>query len=193
MHECGFVIGSPNPSTPIFLRWRRASCSVEGDSGTGGHCVTGNKTASVPAPWPGRPPAAQRRRVQHAGVQPSSSPWRSCSSAVPPRKSRPAGARWTRPPRPQPQIPASCTSRSPYLASCWPGRRSRGPATSTARLCGDLRQLRHLAPSQLRPVAGSAEVLTCRSGGPGVSRTPGTRFRKPLLYPSELRGHEPTR
>src|SRR6266508_5650161 len=25
-------------------------------------------------------------------------------------------------------------------------------------------------------------------GGPGVSRTPGTRFRKPLLYPSELRG-----
>ncbi len=26
-------------------------------------------------------------------------------------------------------------------------------------------------------------------GAPGVTRTPGTRFRKPLLYPPELRGH----
>src|SRR5204863_4502731 len=26
-------------------------------------------------------------------------------------------------------------------------------------------------------------------GGPDWSRTSGTRFRKPLLYPSELRGH----
>ena len=26
-------------------------------------------------------------------------------------------------------------------------------------------------------------------GGPGVSRTRDLRFRKPLLYPSELRGH----
>src|SRR5215831_1369740 len=27
------------------------------------------------------------------------------------------------------------------------------------------------------------------TGGPDWSRTSGTRFRKPLLYPSELRGH----
>ena len=27
-------------------------------------------------------------------------------------------------------------------------------------------------------------------GAPGVTRTPGTRFRKPLLCPAELRGHE---
>jgi hypothetical protein len=27
------------------------------------------------------------------------------------------------------------------------------------------------------------------NGGPGVSRTRDLRFRKPLLYPSELRGH----
>src|SRR5438552_13640704 len=27
-------------------------------------------------------------------------------------------------------------------------------------------------------------------GGPGVIRTPGSRFRKPLLYPSELQCHE---
>jgi hypothetical protein len=26
-------------------------------------------------------------------------------------------------------------------------------------------------------------------GGPGVTRTPGTQFRKLLLYPPELRGH----
>ena len=30
--------------------------------------------------------------------------------------------------------------------------------------------------------------LKC-NGGPGVSRTRDLRFRKPLLYPSELRGH----
>ncbi len=29
------------------------------------------------------------------------------------------------------------------------------------------------------------------SGGPGVSRTRDLRFRKPLLYPSELRGQLP--
>ena len=27
------------------------------------------------------------------------------------------------------------------------------------------------------------------SGGPGATRTPDKRFRKPLLYPPELRGH----
>ncbi len=27
------------------------------------------------------------------------------------------------------------------------------------------------------------------SGAPGGTRTPGTRFRKPLLYPPELRAH----
>ena len=34
----------------------------------------------------------------------------------------------------------------------------------------------------------SLEVIE-NSGGPGVSRTRDLRFRKPLLYPSELRGH----
>jgi hypothetical protein len=27
-----------------------------------------------------------------------------------------------------------------------------------------------------------------KNGAPGVTRTPGTRFRKPLLYPPELQG-----
>lgn len=31
-----------------------------------------------------------------------------------------------------------------------------------------------------------------RGGGPGQSRTADQRFRKPLLYPSELRGHRST-
>ena len=30
-------------------------------------------------------------------------------------------------------------------------------------------------------------------GAPGVTRTPGKRFRKPLLYPPELRGRFPTK
>ena len=34
----------------------------------------------------------------------------------------------------------------------------------------------------------SSEVVE-NYGGPGVSRTRDLRFRKPLLYPSELRGH----
>ena len=34
----------------------------------------------------------------------------------------------------------------------------------------------------------SIEVIE-NAGGPGVSRTRDLRFRKPLLYPSELRGH----
>jgi hypothetical protein len=34
----------------------------------------------------------------------------------------------------------------------------------------------------------SLEVIE-NVGGPGVSRTRDLRFRKPLLYPSELRGH----
>ena len=29
------------------------------------------------------------------------------------------------------------------------------------------------------------------NGGPGQSRTADQRFRKPLLYPSELQGHSP--
>jgi hypothetical protein len=36
--------------------------------------------------------------------------------------------------------------------------------------------------------ADSFEVIE-NAGGPGVSRTRDLRFRKPLLYPSELRGH----
>ena len=35
----------------------------------------------------------------------------------------------------------------------------------------------------------SSEVIE-NYGGPGVSRTRDLRFRKPLLYPSELRGHK---
>jgi hypothetical protein len=34
-------------------------------------------------------------------------------------------------------------------------------------------------------VIGSTRSLSA----PGVTRTPGQRFRKPLLYPPELRGH----
>jgi hypothetical protein len=32
-------------------------------------------------------------------------------------------------------------------------------------------------------------VTAIESGGPGRSRTADQRFRKPLLYPTELRGH----
>ena len=32
------------------------------------------------------------------------------------------------------------------------------------------------------------EILASKSGTPGATRTPDTRFRKPLLYPPELQG-----
>ena len=34
-------------------------------------------------------------------------------------------------------------------------------------------------------------ILASKSGTPGATRTPDTRFRKPLLYPPELQGHAP--
>ena len=45
-------------------------------------------------------------------------------------------------------------------------------------------------PEQQETEAESAESLEVidNNGGPGVSRTRDLRFRKPLLYPSELRG-----
>ena len=33
-------------------------------------------------------------------------------------------------------------------------------------------------------------LLASNSGTPGATRTHDTRFRKPLLYPPELQGHE---
>ena len=36
-------------------------------------------------------------------------------------------------------------------------------------------------------------LLFPEHGGPGQIRTADTRFRKPLLYPSELRGRVPSR
>src|SRR5437660_3227278 len=36
---------------------------------------------------------------------------------------------------------------------------------------------------------GGLSLLTGCDGGPGRSRTADQRFRKPLLYPTELRGH----
>jgi hypothetical protein len=46
-------------------------------------------------------------------------------------------------------------------------------------------------PAQLRTAEDDgqpAEVIE-KTGGPGRSRTADLRFRKPTLYPSELRGH----
>ena len=51
-------------------------------------------------------------------------------------------------------------------------------------------QQQNATPAQLEDVSeieDSPEVFEI-SGSPGVSRTPDLRFRKPLLYPSELRG-----
>jgi hypothetical protein len=56
------------------------------------------------------------------------------------------------------------------------GHRSRGLEVA------DLLPLRDPATARLR------DRITAY-GGPGATRTPDKRFRKPLLYPPELRGH----
>ena len=37
---------------------------------------------------------------------------------------------------------------------------------------------------------GSSTEVVEKYGAPGAIRTHDTRFRKPVLYPTELRGHE---
>jgi len=44
-----------------------------------------------------------------------------------------------------------------------------------------------------RPDVVAAAAQVSGSGAPGVIRTPGLRFRKPSLYPPELRGPEEDR
>ena len=44
------------------------------------------------------------------------------------------------------------------------------------------------SPAQLDKVDEQDASLEINNGGPGQSRTADLRFRKPLLYPSELRG-----
>ena len=81
-------------------------------------------------------------------------------------------------------------SKVPNGAQLFMGR--RGLATFV------LAQSRHFSPAQPlalpceRLLSGEPSVytLTDKGGGdPGVTRTPGLRFRKPPLYPAELRGH----
>src|ERR687895_535441 len=40
---------------------------------------------------------------------------------------------------------------------------------------------------------GLGALADACAGAPGVTRTPGQRFRKPLLYPSELQGPNATK
>ena len=44
-------------------------------------------------------------------------------------------------------------------------------------------------PNSREPAELTACITIGYGSAPGVTRTPGQRFRKPLLYPPELRGH----
>ena len=62
----------------------------------------------------------------------------------------------------------------------------RDTNTDTDDLCDDEILYALVNASEGRQ-AGKA-VRPARSGAPGVTRTPDLRFRKPPLYPAELRG-----
>ena len=67
---------------------------------------------------------------------------------------------------------------------------NRGAVNRLARAVDDAKVRETATPAQPTVTTGSevvAEVLD-KNGAPGVTRTPGTQFRKLLLYPPELRG-----
>src|SRR3989454_12635166 len=45
-----------------------------------------------------------------------------------------------------------------------------------------------MSPCRLSPLLARAWIRSASPSAPGVTRTPGQRFRKPLLYPPELQG-----
>src|SRR5881296_710625 len=45
-----------------------------------------------------------------------------------------------------------------------------------------------MSPCRLSPLLARASFRSASPSAPGVTRTPGQRFRKPLLYPPELQG-----
>src|SRR5436309_9472400 len=76
-------------------------------------------------------------------------------------------------------LPAPCLDSS--------RRRQRVP-TSTA-VVSEFQQPTAPIPPQDRPDRARRHLNSRKIGAPGVTRTPGTQFRKLLLYPPELRGH----
>jgi hypothetical protein len=148
--------------------WGRPRCYIEQEELTGIHC---------PSPFDGPGLCAERRRSSRS---------RSRSG----RRSR----TYT------PGIPSSARSGDarPLVHELWRsrfrfaiGRREdRG-----RRGVGERRVLSFVYLPKYRHYwieAGDVEEMEAMrtdGGAPGVTRTPGTRFRKPLLCPPELRGH----
>ena len=67
---------------------------------------------------------------------------------------------------------------------------NRGAVNRLARAVDGAKVRETATPAQPTMATGGevvAEVLD-KNGAPGVTRTPGTQFRKLLLYPPELRG-----
>jgi hypothetical protein len=59
---------------------------------------------------------------------------------------------------------------------------------------GPVQAERHRVGVSIREESSAAQIpqvllMLKKIGAPGVNRTPGPGFRKPLLYPTELRGH----
>src|SRR5713226_9625148 len=86
-------------------------------------------------------------------------------------------------------------TRSPSLSrsgSIWPHlAEAPSPAQNehcVATVVSEFQQPTAPIPPQNRPNRSREFVSTCEIGAPGVTRTPGTQFRKLLLYPPELRG-----
>ena len=74
---------------------------------------------------------------------------------------------------------ARCSGLRPYRT-----RNNSGGSSAEETAAGQRRRL-----AGHGPVSRTGRNVEDESGGPGVSRTRDLRFRKPLLYPSELRGH----
>jgi hypothetical protein len=65
-----------------------------------------------------------------------------------------------------------------------------GLESNTMRCCGSVAgDTPDSSATVVNLEAREPRVSLFDCGGPGVTRTPDKRFRKPLLYPPELRGH----
>jgi hypothetical protein len=69
----------------------------------------------------------------------------------------------------------------------------RGATSLSIRCSAALKRLEQLTVDRSDDVLADRRetqnlIASTENGGPGVTRTPGTQFRKLLLYPPELRG-----
>src|SRR6266508_4998474 len=132
---------------------------------------------------------AQRARGRLERTSAALHQWRRCRPRpwrpIPPPAVRCSGGCWSAPITVTPRAeggPCSSTSRGPAATPSTP------PGTMASATLPSEPQQSVWFPGTLQGRSPTAGLPCLACGAPGVTRTPGTQFRKLLLYPPELRG-----